>query len=181
MNSIIARPKKNGVMKAALAFVAILYVFVNLQISHHPDHSRETTSSRKATSSFGNVRDTTATGGSGGLVQRLEEFRRGDNDGREDNALNVMKIQKPSLSTNSTNQPEKLQTILDNIYIQTNRPYDGHLWDVSLYVPQWMKGTAILMFGTLLGFSLMSLLAQSTVAFSCFLLLTTFRAPHPTS
>jgi hypothetical protein len=39
-----------------------------------------------------------------------------------------------------TNEKKRLQTILDNIHIETGRPYSGDLWELSEYMPEWMKG-----------------------------------------
>lgn len=38
------------------------------------------------------------------------------------------------------NEKKRLQTILDNIHVETGRPYPGNLWEVSEYMPEWMKG-----------------------------------------
>jgi hypothetical protein len=37
-------------------------------------------------------------------------------------------------------QKQKLQDKLDNIYQTTGKPYQGDLWELSDYAPQWMKG-----------------------------------------
>lgn len=39
-----------------------------------------------------------------------------------------------------TNEKKRLQTILDGIHIKTGQPYSGDLWEVSEYIPEWMKG-----------------------------------------
>lgn len=38
------------------------------------------------------------------------------------------------------NDKPKLQTKLDNIHIETGKPYEGDLWEISEYVPIWMRG-----------------------------------------
>jgi hypothetical protein len=35
---------------------------------------------------------------------------------------------------------QKLQDKLDQIFLETGRPYQGDLWEISDYAPQWMKG-----------------------------------------
>ena len=106
----------------------------------------------------------------GSLVDQLKEFRHGvdgsggtGHDGNSiTNTRNNIDIIHPNYynstsssssfttrtsqrqqqqSTKQKQKPEKLQIILDKIYIQTNHTYDGNLWDVSNYIPQWMKGT----------------------------------------
>lgn len=37
----------------------------------------------------------------------------------------------------------KLQEKLDEVYLETGRPYDGDLWELSDYIPQWMKGMGV--------------------------------------
>ncbi len=34
----------------------------------------------------------------------------------------------------------KLQEKIDEIFVTTGQPYDGNLWEISDYMPQWMKG-----------------------------------------
>jgi hypothetical protein len=33
-----------------------------------------------------------------------------------------------------------LQEKLDQIHIETGKPFQGDLWEISDYIPQWMKG-----------------------------------------
>jgi hypothetical protein len=35
---------------------------------------------------------------------------------------------------------QKLQDKLDRVFLKTGRPYQGDLWEISDYAPQWMKG-----------------------------------------
>jgi hypothetical protein len=42
--------------------------------------------------------------------------------------------------SNQNHARRKLQDKLDNVYISTGHSYDGDLWELSDYVPQWMKG-----------------------------------------
>jgi hypothetical protein len=39
----------------------------------------------------------------------------------------------------NTAYPPKLQTVLDQIYVKTGKPYGGDLWNVSEWIPPWMK------------------------------------------
>ncbi len=34
----------------------------------------------------------------------------------------------------------KLQEKIDEIFVTTGQPYDGNLWEISDYMPQWMQG-----------------------------------------
>ena len=40
------------------------------------------------------------------------------------------------------NARQKLQTKLDMIHVKTDLPYSGDLWELSDYVPDWMKGNS---------------------------------------
>jgi hypothetical protein len=42
-----------------------------------------------------------------------------------------------------TDKP-KLQSVLDQIYIETGKAYKGDLWEVSHLIPHWMKGEPFL-------------------------------------
>jgi hypothetical protein len=46
-------------------------------------------------------------------------------------------------SSNQNHSRRKIQDKLDNIYISTGHSYDGDLWELSDYVPQWMKGKVL--------------------------------------
>ena len=37
----------------------------------------------------------------------------------------------------------KLQEKLDKIYLETQQSFDGNLWELSDYIPQWMKGRGL--------------------------------------
>jgi hypothetical protein len=37
----------------------------------------------------------------------------------------------------------KLQEKLDQIYLDTGQSFDGDLWELSDYIPQWMKGMGL--------------------------------------
>lgn len=43
-------------------------------------------------------------------------------------------------TTTTTQNRRKLQEKLDAIFLATGKPYTGDLWELSDYVPQWMKG-----------------------------------------
>jgi hypothetical protein len=42
------------------------------------------------------------------------------------------------------NDKPKLQSALDQIYIETGKAYQGDLWEVSHLIPHWMKGEPLL-------------------------------------
>jgi hypothetical protein len=43
-------------------------------------------------------------------------------------------------TTKTAQNRRKLQEKLDAIFLETGKPYTGDLWELSDYVPQWMKG-----------------------------------------
>ena len=54
--------------------------------------------------------------------------------------VNNNKNNKVSAHVFPSQGKHKLQDKLDRIYVETGRPFDGDLWDLSDFVPQWMKG-----------------------------------------
>lgn len=59
---------------------------------------------------------------------------------KDDHPVDNHRSQTPLLIPHSVGKKEKLQIKLDRIYQMTGRPYQGGaLWELSDYVPSWMK------------------------------------------
>jgi hypothetical protein len=59
---------------------------------------------------------------------------------RTRNHLGLLDADAIDDSSNQNHRRQKLQDKLDNVYISTGHSYDGDLWELSDYVPHWMKG-----------------------------------------
>ena len=130
-----------GLLKVSILLIATLYIYLNLQVfssrQNNNGHDGSSSQHQQASSKEDNKVTSSSSSSSSSLT------------------TTTSRIQQQQQQPNRNQQkPEKLQILLDRIYIQTNHTYtynndndnDGNiknLWDISNYIPQWMKGTYV--------------------------------------